>query len=195
MAPTGPARHRSLQRDPHTEEPEPPLVEAGMPDRRHRVSPVVEWRWRRPPRRRKWSTPSRRRRGTPAPRRDSLAPRGTMPLPPEVSSALPRRLAPVVVRPVVVGWRSTGSALLVLRRRSTGSALLVLWRRPTRSTTTDLRRGPAVTRLTGNGRWRCGCGACGARSHTGGGYAECGGDGCPRHQLLHLQVHRATPVL
>ena len=183
MAPTGPARHRSLQRDPHTEEPEPPLVEAGMPDRRHRVSPVVEWRWRRPPRRRKWSTPSRRRRGTPAPRRDSLAPRGTMPLPPEVSSALPRRLAPVVVRPVVVGWRSTGSALLVLRRRST------------RSTTTDLRRGPAVTRLTGNGRWRCWCGACDAHSHTGGGYAKCGGDGCPRHQLLHLQVHRATPVL
>ena len=64
-----------------------------------------------------------------------------MPLSPEVSSALPRRLATVVVRPVVVGRRSTGSALLVLRRRSTGSALLVLWRRPTRSTTTDLRRG------------------------------------------------------
>jgi hypothetical protein len=90
----------------------------------------------------------------------------------------------VVVRAVVVGWRSTGSALLLLRRRSTGSALLVLWwrstgsallvlwRRPTRSTTTDLRRGPAVTRLTGNGRWRCWCGACGARSHPGGGYAE-----------------------
>src|SRR5712671_2367564 len=184
MAPTGPARHRSLQRDPHTEEPEPPLVEAGIPDRRHRVSPVVEWRWRRPPRRREWSTPCRRGRGTPAPRRGSLAPRGTMPLSPEVSSALPRRLATVVVRPVVVGWRSTGSAVLVLRRRSARSTTTDLRRWSARSTTTDLRRGPAVTRLTGNGRWRCWRGACGARSHTGGGYAKCGGDGCPRHQLL-----------
>src|SRR5258707_3358600 len=158
-----------LQRDPDPEEPEPPLVEAGTPDRRHRVSPVVEWRWRRPPRRREWSTPCRRRRGTPAPRRDSLAPRGTMPLPPEVSSALPRRLATVVVGPVVVGWRSSGSAVLVLRRRSTGSALLVLRRSPTRSTTTDLRRGAAPTRLTGNGRWRRWCGALCARIQTDGG--------------------------
>jgi hypothetical protein len=90
-----------LQRDPDSEEPEAPLVETGIPDRVHRVSPVIEWRWRRPIPWREWPIPCWRRRSTPAPRRGSVAPRSTTPLPVEVST-LPGRRPTVVARAALV---------------------------------------------------------------------------------------------
>jgi hypothetical protein len=170
-----------LQRDPDSEEPEAPLVETGIPDRVHRVSPVIEWRWRRPIPWREWPIPCWRRRSTPAPRRGSVAPRSTTPLPVEVST-LPGRRPTVVARAALVARTlvcggSTGSAMMVLRRRASNRSALVV-----------LRRGCAVTRLTGGRRrdWR---GVSDGRTHPAGGHAESSRDGCRRDRLLDLHVH------
>jgi hypothetical protein len=120
----------------------------------------------------------------------------------------------VVIGTAGVCWRSTCSAWMVLGRRSPAwmvlgrrsPAWMVLgrrspaWmvlgrRRPTRSARIPLRRGRAVTCLTGDGGRVCWCGVCRARTHASGGYAESGRGGDSRDQLLHLHVHCATPVL
>jgi hypothetical protein len=132
--------------------------------------------------------------GNPSPTAGVRHPTGHHAIAPKVSSALPRRRAAVVVGTAVVCWRPTWSAWMVLGRRRPGWMVLGR-RRPTRSARIPLRRGRAVTCLTGDGGRACWCGVCRARTHTSGGYAESGRDGDSRDQLLHLHVHCATPVL
>ena len=173
----------SLQRDPNSEEPEAPLVEAGIPHRLAPVAPVVDWRRRRPVRWRERSAPGRRRRCSPAPWSGSVAPGSTVESTvPTVSPGVTRRSAALVTRPV-------------LRRRRLsrpGTAL----RRGCRLSRprTALRRGwRAVIRLAWDDRWRVWSGGCYAGIKTNGGQAESRGDCCYRDLLLHL--HRAIPVL
>src|SRR5271166_2776436 len=136
----------SLQRNPDSEEPEAPLVEALVPCRLLVVAPVVDGSWRRPVRRRQRPEPVGRWRRTPAPRRGSVAPRGVTP----ASEGFRRRWSAVPV---------TGSAWVPV----TGSARVpvagpaarvpVAWR-PVRSTGVKTARParaswPATGRPTG----------------------------------------------
>ena len=80
-APRGDPAPLGSERNPESEEPESPCVESGVENRCHPMSPVVEGRGRRPPRRRQRTVRRGRRWRTPAPRRRATAPRRRMPSP------------------------------------------------------------------------------------------------------------------
>ena len=105
--------HRSdRERNPNPEEPEAPLVVAGIPHRLLVETKVVDRRRRRSPSGWQRSAPRGRRRRAPAPRRQSITPRGAVePSAPVVVLRIPWRSPIVIALASEVSWRwTTGSA-------------------------------------------------------------------------------------
>lgn len=188
-----------LQRNPDSEEPEPPLVESGIPHGRLLVAPVVDRAVSPlPARRGEWPVPVGSRRFAGSPRRRPVAPRRPAEVAP-LRVSVPRTAGPTGPARVIGSAGTTraagptgmvGSARTAGAAggptRAAGSARSTRAARPTRSARItgcvrwmDTRgRGPAVTAgRAGRRPARSGVGRSGAHTQCRG--AQRAGDGDP----------------